>query len=113
MDGVLFGDEEEDQEALEVGEISRPIFTQDGVYIIHKLSGLTEQDLSGVMRFKLNTELVRKWQDEQQLTGSSEGWLRMNFNSKFYDWVAEQGQLRAPRTGPRAPGQPVPGLPGR
>lgn len=113
LDGILFGDEEKNQEALESGEISRPIFTQDGVYIIHKLSGLTEQELSNVMRFKLNTELVRKWQAEQQLAGSNEGWLRMNFNSKLYAWVADQVQLSAPRTGPQAPGQPGPGLPGR
>ncbi|MCI0797175.1 MAG: hypothetical protein J4O06_00205 [Chloroflexi bacterium] len=112
LDATLFGDEEKNQEALELGEFSRPIFTQDGVYIIHKISGLTEQDISDVMRFKLNTELVRKWQDDQQLAGSNEGWLRMNFNSKLYAWVADQVRLSAPRTGPRAPGQPGPGLPG-
>ena len=113
LDGNLFGDEDNSLEALEVGEISQPIFTQDGVYIIHILSGPAEQELSQVLRNKLNTELVRKWQDQQQLTGSNEGWLRMNFNSKWYAWVADQVNLSAPRTGPRAPGQPGQGLPGR
>lgn len=98
LDDILFGDEEKDREALNVGEISQPLFTQDGIYIIHKLTGLTEEDLSGVMRVKLNSALVEKWQNEQQLIGSNEGWLRMNFNSKWYSWVADQVQLSAPRT---------------
>jgi len=98
LDDTLFGDEERDRQALEVGEISQPLFTQDGIYIIHKLTGLTEQDLSGSMGVKLNTELVVKWQNEQQLIGSGDGWLKMNFNSKWYSWVADQVQLSAPRT---------------
>jgi len=105
LDDTLFGNEEKDRQALEVGEISQPSFTQDGIYIIRKITGLTEQELSGPMRFKLNLELVKKWQNEQQLIGSNEGWLRMNFNSKWYAWVADQVQLSAPRT-PQGQGSP-------
>ena len=98
LDRILYGDEEGDREPLGVGEISLPLFTQDGIYIIHKLSGPTEKELSGLMRFKLNTELVVNWQNEQQLAGSEAGWLRMNFNSRLYSWVADQVQLSALRT---------------
>ena len=99
LDDALFGNEEEGKEALQEGEISDPLFTQSGIYIIEKLSGPEEQEISNRMRSKLNNELVLKWQNDQQIRGSEEGWLRMNFNSKYYAWVADQVKLSAPRTG--------------
>ena len=99
LDEALFGNEEEGKEALQEGEISDPLFTQSGIYIIEKLSGPEEQEISNRMRSKLNNELVLKWQNDQQIRGSEEGWLRMNFNSKYYAWVADQVKLSAPRTG--------------
>ena len=104
LDDRLFGNEEEGIEALQEGEISQPMFTQSGIYIVQKLSGPAEQEISDRMRAKLNNELVLKWQNDQQLRGSEEGWLRMNFNSKYYAWVADQVKLSAPRTGQQAPG---------
>ena len=104
LDDVLFGNDEEGKEALPEGEISEPLFTQAGIYIIQKLSGPSEQEISDRMRIKLNNELVFKWQNEQQLRGSEDGWLRMNFNSKYYAWVADQVKLSAPRTGQQAQG---------
>lgn len=98
LDQYLFGDQEKERKPLEVDEISPPVFTQDGIYIVHKLSGPKEQELSEQMRGKLNAELVKEWQTNQQLAGSKAGWLRMNFNSKWYAWVADQVQLSAPRT---------------
>ena len=99
LDDALFGNEEEGKEALQEGEISDPLFTQSGIYIIEKLGGPEEQEISNRMRSKLNNELVLKWQNDQQIRGSEEGWLRMNFNSKYYAWVADQVKLSAPRTG--------------
>jgi len=118
LDDTLFGNEERGIEPLPVGEISAPLFTQDGIYIVHLLTGPTDRELSDQMRFKLNRELVTKWQNDQQLRGANEGWLRMNFNSKWYAWVADQVRLSAPRVpaGRQGPqGQGVPGgrgLPG-
>ena len=96
LDGVLFGDEDKGTPPLAVGEISDPIFTLDGLFIIRKLSGLEEQELDANMRGKLNSALVLDWQRRQRLQGSEEKWLRMKFNSKWYAWVADQVQLSAP-----------------
>ena len=112
LDGALFGDEERDLPPLEVGEISGPIFTQDGIYIVHLLTGPTDREFSNQMRNKLNIELVTKWQTDQQLRGANEGWLRMNFNSKWYAWVADQVRLSAPRVAPGQQGAPGQGPPG-
>ena len=113
LDAALFGDEERDRPPLEVGEISGPLFTQDGIYIVHLLTGPTDREFSNRMRNKLNIELVTKWQTEQQIRGANEGWLRMNFNSKWYAWVADQVRLSAPRVAPGQQGAPAgQGIPG-
>ena len=113
LDVALFGDKDRDRPPLEVGEISGPLFTQDGIYIIHLLTGPTDREFSNQMRNKLNIELVTKWHTEQQIRGANEGWLRMNFNSKWYAWVADQVRLSAPRVAPGQQGAPAgQGFPG-
>ncbi len=112
LDGALFGDEERDIPPLEVGEISGPIFTQNGIYIVRLLTGPTDRDFSNQMRNKLNVELVTKWQTDEQTRGANAGWLRMNFNSKWYAWVADQVRLSAPRGDPGQQGAPGQGAPG-
>ena len=112
LDGALFGDEERDIPPLEVGEISGPIFTQNGIYIVRLLTGPTDRDFSNQMRNKLNVELVTKWQTDEQIRGANAGWLRMNFNSKWYAWVADQVRLSAPRGNPGQQGAPGQGAPG-
>jgi hypothetical protein len=113
LDDVLFGNAEEEQEPLAVGEISDPISTQDGIYIIHKLSGPIEHDLTDLMRLKLNREMVENWQNEQLTRGSNEGWLKINFDSDRYAWVADQVRLTAPRTDqPQQQNQGQPVMPG-
>ncbi len=112
LDGALFGDEERDIPPLEVGEISGPIFTQNGIYIVRLLTGPTDRDFSNQMRNKLNVELVTKWQTDEQIRGANAGWLRMNFNSKWYAWVADQVRLSAPRVAPGQQGAPGQGAPG-
>ena len=104
LDGVLFGDEEREIEPLEVGEISRPIATLDGIYIVHKLSPAEDREITVEMRVKLLSQATRQWELDQLTTGSEEGWLRMNFNSKWYAWVAEQVSISAPRTFQGQPG---------
>ena len=112
LDGALFGDEERDIPPLEVGEISGPIFTQNGIYIVRLLTGPTDRDFSNQMRNKLNVELVTKWQTDEQIRGANAGWLRMNFNSKWYAWVADQVRLSAPRGDSGHQGAPGQGAPG-
>jgi len=112
LDEVLFGTASESaatpdaqttppekKEPLAVGAISEPVYTQQGVYIIRKKAGPETRELSDTVRSKLNTERVIKWQNDQLKRGSSpeEGWLKMNFNSDYYAWVADQVRVTAPR----------------
>jgi len=95
LDDLLYGDEEKGTEPLAVGEISDTTFTLDGIFIVRKLTGPEEQELTNTMWVKLNRALVLEWRQQQQLRGSEEGWMRMNFNSKWYEWVADQVHLTA------------------
>ena len=106
LDDALFGDDERDRPPLAIGEISGPLFTQDGVYIARILSGPEDREFTFQMHNKLNGELVTKWQNDEQAKGADEGWLRMNFNSKLYSWVADQVSLSAPREAPGQQGAP-------
>jgi len=106
LDDALFGDDELDRPPLAIGEISGPLFTQDGVYIARILSGPEDREFTFQMHNKLNGELVTKWQNDEQAKGADEGWLRMNFNSRWYSWVADQVALSAPRVAPGQQGAP-------
>lgn len=97
LDGVLFGDSENEVEPLAVGSISDALFTQDGVYIIHKISDVAERELAFPMVRKLVQVRVEEWKNEQLTTGSSDGWLTISFDSDRYAWVADQVRLTAPR----------------
>ena len=113
FDPLLFADEEGGAATLEVGGISDPKFSsQDGIYIIHKLSEPEEQELAPLMRQKLIVEMVSRWQNDQLTLGSADGWLRINFDSHRYAWVADQVRVTAPRVPPPPPenqGLPIPG----
>ena len=138
LDTLLFGNPDRDIEPLPVGEISEPSYTQDGVYIVRKISGLQERplrsraDINAMdeetlaaltpeqleelsqeigIRDLLTQERVDQWFDDQMAQGSADGWLRINFDSEVYAWVADQVQLSAPRLD--QPGPPVggPGFP--
>ena len=120
LDDALFGDpNRKDREgndnplpALPVGEISDPIYAQDGTYIVHKISGLEERELSGIMSFQLTRKRVDQWFEEQLSRGSDEGWVKIKFHSEVYSWVADQVQISAPRIEQPPPGQPAgPGFP--
>jgi parvulin-like peptidyl-prolyl isomerase len=113
LDQALYGDPDRGLTALAPGETSRPIFTSDAVYIIKVLSGPEIQELDPRVQIKLNIELVRQWQELQLKTGSENGAVRMNFNSKLYAWVADQVFVTAPRL-PAEEAQPgQPGVPFR
>ena len=94
---VVFGDPKSAQPALGVGEIGGPIITVDDVYIVRKLSGPEMRPLSDTMRAKVNAQRVIEWQDQQLKQGLEQGWVKMQLNSKLYEWVTDQVLISAPR----------------
>ena len=137
LDDTLFGNPKRQRDALTEGEISDPIFTQDGAYIVHMISGPEERELRGFedlvgmdqealqaltteerqalrkelsIRGKLAQQKVDQWFEDQISRGSDEGWVKIKFDSELYAWVADQVHLSAPRL--QQPGPPVGGGPG-
>ena len=134
LDDILFGNPDRDREPLPAGEISDPIFTQEGVYIVHKIAGPEERPLRGFpdllemdvenlppeerdslrlelrIRGQLAQNEVDQWFEDQISRGSDEGWLKIRFDSELYAWVADQVQLSAPRV-PQGPPVGGPGFP--
>ncbi len=104
LDPLLYGDPEDGIVALQPGETSAPKYTQEGVYIIQVLSGPEEREVNDRMGIKLTVELTQMWQDEVLQEGTSAGTVKMNFNSRFYEWVADQVFVTAPRV--EVTGQP-------
>ncbi len=97
LDDAIFGNEEKGLSPLAVGEVSQPIFTTDGNFIVQVISAPEERELSDTMALKVTVELVENWQREALEDGSTQGTVRMNFNSKLYEWVTEQVFITAPR----------------
>jgi parvulin-like peptidyl-prolyl isomerase len=97
LDPVLYGDAANEVAPLDVGAISDPVFAQDGVYIIQKLSGPEERKVEIPMLRQLVTVKVAEWKNDRLTRGSQEGWLTINFDSERYAWVADQVRLTAPR----------------
>ena len=113
FDPLLFGDEEREVLALDVGGISDPQWTpENGVYIIKMLSGPQEHELDPQMRRLLNSELVSKWRIEKLNEGSTKGWLKIKLDSERYAWVVQQVRLTAARVREQEAenqGIPIPG----
>ena len=95
LDPFLFGSDE--QEPLALDEISQPVYGGDATYIIHLLSEAKEHELTPRMMLKLTSSMVEKWRNDQLTRGSKEKWLKVNFDSDRYAWVAEQVAVTAPR----------------
>ena len=103
LDLLLYGDEEAGTLALKPGETSNPLYARDGIFIIRMLSGPEERELEDLMRVKLTHELTQTWKDEALQEGTSNGTVKMNFNSRLYEWVADQVAVTAPRLPPTGP----------
>jgi hypothetical protein len=99
LDPVLYGspDPDNEQESLAIGEISQPVYGGDATYIIHLLSSPKEQELTPRMRLKLVSAMMDEWRNGQVTRGSKEKWLKVNFDSHRYAWVADQVAITAPR----------------
>ena len=96
LEEAFFGNQAKDIPPPDVGSFADPIYTTTGIYIIHVLSAPQQQDLTSRMRFKINSQLVDQWHRDQLALGANDGWLRMNFNSKWYEWVADQVTISKP-----------------
>ncbi len=103
LDPLLYGDDELGVTALEPGETSSPFYDREGIYIIEKLSGPEEREIEERMRVKVTLELVQAWKDEALQEGAANGTVKMNFNSRLYDWVADQVLVTAPRVSASGP----------
>ncbi len=97
LDPILYGDEELGTAALQPGETSRPFYARDGIFFVQKLSGPEERELDDRMMVKLTLELAEAWKDQALQEGTSNGTVKMKFNSRLYDWVADQVFVTAPR----------------
>ena len=113
FDDFLFGNEQEELKPVTPGLIAEPIFTSDAYFILNVLSPVKDQDLTRVMGNKLLRESMNRWQRDALLEGTQAGTVRMNFNSKLYDWVTNQVFVTAPRIERPTPVPEImPGVPG-
>ena len=110
LDPLLYGDREGGTAALSPGQVSRPLYTSDGIYIIEMLSSPEEQEVSERMRVKLALELAKEWKNQALREGTANGTVKMHFDSNLYAWVAKQVSVTAPRVDVSSqPGQPAVG----
>ncbi len=114
LDDAIFGNGEEGIQSLAAGTFSEPIFSNDGFFLVKVLSGAEERELEVEMFLKLTMEMVESWQRDALESGTSQGFVRMNFNSRFYEWVTDQVIITAPRVDrpTPVPNQVLPGLGG-
>ena len=98
LDPFLYGNDE--VEPLAINEISEPIFTTEGIFILKVLSEPEYQEISEIMTEKLKTESLENWLQEQKTIGGEEGWYEVNWNSDIYAWVNEQVRKTAPPPSP-------------
>jgi len=111
----MYGNEEDEIEALKPGSVSGPIFTTDAYYLLKVLAAAEDRELNNTMGQKLLQENVTFWQREALVAGTTAGTVRMNFNSRLYDWVTDQVFITAPRIDRPTPvpnlipGVPLPG----
>lgn len=105
LDPLLYGDAELGKIPLLPGERSAPEYFQEGIYIVEVLAGPEGREVGDRMGIKLTLELTQAWQDEALQNGTGDGSVKMNFNSRLYDWVADQVFVTAPRV--PVPGQPA------
>ena len=97
LDPLLYGDKELGTAALTPGQVSRPLYARDGIFIVEMLSGPEEREISERMRVKLALELAEEWKNQALQEGTGNGTVKMHFDSNLYEWVAKQVFVTAPR----------------
>ena len=115
LDDYLYGNEEDEIAALKPGLVSEPIFTADAYYLLKVLAAAEDRELNNMMGQKLVQENVLLWERKALVAGTTAGTVRMNFNSRLYEWVTTQVFITAPRIDRPTPvpdlisGVPLPG----
>ena len=100
LDETLFGSDK--RKPLALNEISKPVFAENGTYLVKVTAGPEEQEISETMREKLKDRALDNWVLKRKEIGTSEGWWEMKFDSKIYAWVVKQVTEAAPRATPQA-----------
>ena len=97
LDRLMYGDEERGAAALSPGEVSSPLYARDGIFIVEILSGPEVRELNERMSVKLALEKAEEWKNKALQEGTSNGTVKMHFDSNLYEWVANQVFVTAPR----------------
>ena len=112
LDDAIFGNEDKGIDALAVDAVSEPIFTNEAYYLIKTIARAEERELTNLMGRKLLQESVEDWQRQALVAGTTAGTVRMNFNSRLYEWVTDQVFITAPRIDRPTPvPELIPGIP--
>ena len=118
FDRYLFGETVVDESGesarkpalLEAGEVSDPIYEEQSIFLIQPVGDVETRAIEPAMQFQMAGSLVEQWKDDQLLQGTTEGWVKINFDSNRYAWVTEQVRLTRPRVTQEPPQNPL-GLP--
>ena len=97
LDDVIFGGGKDELEPLAAETISEPIFSDNSFFIVKALAVAEERELTNVMALKLTVEAVDAWQENALTSGTEDRTVRLNFNSRLYEWVTNQVFITAPR----------------
>ena len=103
LDQFLFGSD--DREPVALDEVTPPIVTREGTYILKVTAGPEEREVSAIMYAQLKEERLKEWLSDEVSVGGGEGWFELKWNSDLYAWVVKQVSQAAPRTTAPAGGQ--------
>ena len=95
---------------LEAGEVSGPIFEDQTIFLIQAIGDVETREIEPAMQFQMAGARVDEWKDNQLTQGTTDGWVKINFDSNRYAWVTEQVRLTRPRVTQEPPQQPL-GIP--
>ncbi|MCY4416603.1 MAG: SurA N-terminal domain-containing protein [Chloroflexi bacterium] len=118
FDRYLFGEAVVDESGatvekpplLEAGEVSGPIFEDQTIFLIQAIGDVETREIEPAMQFQMAGARVDEWKDNQLTQGTTDGWVKINFDSNRYAWVTEQVRLTRPRVTQEPPQQPL-GIP--
>ncbi len=119
FDRYLFGEDTVDENGepvrkpalLEPGQISDPIYVEQNIFLVRTSGPAEAREIEPAMQFQLAGARVEQWKDDQLAQGSTEGWVKINFDSNRYSWVTDQVRLTRPRVTPEAQQQQQGGFP--
>ena len=88
LDPRLFGTE--DVDALEIDEISEPWESSGFMYFMKVVAGPEVREVDAKWTERLKDMALQSWLEDRFEVGTSEGWVRVKYDSRIYAWAAEQ-----------------------